>query len=79
MRYYTGNKNAHLKINKKLLMKFNVEVAKIRKWMSDPDDVAEEFDVTKEEAVRMWNSGLALIGTGDVRMLTFAGDGENEK
>jgi hypothetical protein len=71
MRYYTGNKNAHLKINKKLLMKFNIEVAKIRKWMSDPDDVAEEFDVTKEEAVKMWNSGVALLGAGDVKTLEF--------
>jgi hypothetical protein len=71
MRYYTGNKNAHLKINKKLLMKFNIEVAKIRKWMSDPDDVVEEFNVSKEEAAQMWNSGLALLGAGDVKMLEF--------
>jgi hypothetical protein len=71
MRYYTGNMNAHLKINKKLLMKFNVEVAKIRKWMSDPGDVAEEFNVSEEEAAQIWNSGLALLGTSDVKMLTF--------
>ena len=71
MRYYTGNKNAHLKINKKLLMKFNIEVAKIRKWMSDPDDVVEEFNVPKDEAVRMWNSGLALLGSGDMKMLEY--------
>jgi hypothetical protein len=71
MRYYTGNKNAHLKINKKLLMKFNVEVAKIRKWMSDPGDVVDEFNVSKEEAAKLWNSGLALLGTADVKMLEF--------
>jgi hypothetical protein len=69
MRYYTGNKNAHLKINKKLLMKFNVEVAKIRKWMSDPGDIVDEFDISEEEAAKLWNSGVALLGTGDVRML----------
>ena len=71
MRYYTGNQNVHLKINKRLLMKFNIEVAKIRKWMSDPDDVVEEFDVPKDEAVRLWNSGLALLGNSDVKMLEF--------
>jgi hypothetical protein len=71
MRYYTGNKNAHLKINKKLLMKFNIEVAKIRKWMSDPGDVAEEFNVSKEEAAKLWNSGVALLGTSDIKMLEF--------
>jgi hypothetical protein len=71
MRYYTGNKNAHLKINKKLLMKFNIEAAKIRKWLSDPDDVAEEFNISQEEAAKLWNSGVALLGTGDVKMLEF--------
>lgn len=71
MRYYTGNKNAHLKINKKLLMKFNIEVAKIRKWMSDPDDVVEEYGIQKDEATRLWNSGLALIGNSDVQLLEF--------
>ena len=75
MRYYTGNQNAHLKINKRLLMKFNIEVAKIRKWMSDPDDVVEEYDVPKDEAVRLWNSGLALLGNSDVKMLEFKRQG----
>ena len=71
MRYYTGNKNAHLKINKKLLMKFNIEVAKIRKWMSDPGDVAEEYGVSEAEAAKLWKSGVALLGSGDVKMLEF--------
>jgi hypothetical protein len=76
LRYYTGNKNSHLKINKKLLMKFNVEVAKIRKWMSDPDNVVEEYGVPKDEAVRIWNSGLTLLGTSDVKILEFKKDSE---
>jgi hypothetical protein len=52
-------------------MKFNVEVAKIRKWMSDPGDIEEEFEVSKAEAVRLWNSGLSLIGHSDIPMLEF--------
>jgi len=71
MRYYTGNKNVHLKINKRLLMKFNIEVAKIRKWMSDPGDVVQEYGISEAEATRLWNTGLALLGTGDVKMLEF--------
>ena len=71
MRYYTGNQNAHLKINKRLLMKFNIEVAKIRKWMSDPDDVVEEFDVPKDEAVRLWKDGPTLLGANDMQMIEF--------
>lgn len=76
MRYYTGNRNAHLKINKKLLMKFNIEVAKIRKWMTSPDDVADEFDVPQAEAAQLWNSGAALLGGGDVKMLEFKGNSD---
>ena len=71
MRYYTGNKNAHLKINKKLLMKFNIEVAKIRKWMSDPGEASEEYGVSEAEAARLWNSGLALLGKSDTQLLEF--------
>jgi hypothetical protein len=73
MRFYTGNRNAHLKINKKLLMKFNVEVAKIRKWITGPEGVEEEFDVSKAEAAKLWNSGLALLGANDMKMLEFKG------
>jgi hypothetical protein len=71
MRYYTGNRNAHLKINQKLMMKFNVEIAKIRKWISCPEDIEEEFDVSKAESVKLWNSGLSLLGTGDMKMLEY--------
>ena len=71
MRYYKGNKNVHLKINKKLLMKFNIEVAKIRKWIFDPEDIVEEYKVPMEEAVQLWKSGLDLLGVGDVKMLEF--------
>jgi hypothetical protein len=52
-------------------MKFNIEVAKIRNWMSDPGDVVDEFGVSKEEAAKLWNSGVALLGTSDVKMLEF--------
>jgi len=71
MRYYKGNCNAHLKINKKLLMKFNIEVAKIRRWMSDPEDVVEEYKIPMDEATQLWKSGVALLGSGDVQMLEF--------
>jgi hypothetical protein len=39
--------------------------------MSDPADVVEEFSISQEEAVKLWNSGVALLGTGDVKMLEF--------
>jgi SAM-dependent methyltransferase len=71
MRYYTGNQNAHLKINQKLLLKFNVEVAKIRKWIMEPEDIQEEFAVGEAEAEALWNSGLTLLGVKDMPMLEY--------
>jgi len=52
-------------------MKFNIEVAKIRKWMSDPGDVVEEYGVSEQEAAQLWRSPLALVGNADVKMLEF--------
>jgi len=46
-------------------------LAKIRKWMSDPGDVVQEYGISEAEATRLWNTGLALLGTGDVKMLEF--------
>jgi hypothetical protein len=29
-----------------------------------PDDVAEEYNIPKDEATKLWNSGVALLGSG---------------
>lgn len=69
MRFYVGNKNAHLKINKHILLKFNIEVAKIRKWIRSADDIQEEFELSEQEAAQFWKSGLQLIGNNDIKLL----------
>jgi NACalpha-BTF3-like transcription factor len=73
MRYYTGNQNAHLKINKKILIKFNVQVAKIRQWLSTPEAIVDDFDVDLDEAVQLWKSSVNLLGMNDVKMLEMTG------
>ena len=66
------NHNAHLKVNQDLMMKFNIEVAKLRKWVNNHQDIADEFEVTEEEAVRLWNEpGLKMIGNRELRLLGY--------
>lgn len=69
MRFYTGNKNAHLKINKHILLKFNIEVAKIRKWLRNVQDIQQEFEVSPEEAAQLWNGSIRLIGNNDLKLI----------
>jgi len=53
-------------------MKFNIEVAKLRKWVNNHMDIANEFDVSEEEAIRLWKKPwLRLIGERDVRLLGY--------
>jgi hypothetical protein len=66
------NKNVHLKVNQDLMMKFNVEVAKLRKWINNHRDIEDEFEVSEEEAIRLWNeAGLKMIGQSELRLLGY--------
>jgi len=66
------NRNAHLKMNQDLMMKFNIEVAKLRKWVNNHRDIEDEFEVSEEEAIRLWNeAGLKLIGRSELRLLGY--------
>jgi hypothetical protein len=66
------NGNIHFKINQKLMLRFNVEVAKIKKWITCPQDIQEEFDVSEGEAVNLWKtSGVLLPGNNDIKLLGF--------
>jgi hypothetical protein len=66
------NSNAHLKVNPDLMMKFNIEVAKLRKWINKHQDIEDEFDVSEEEAIRLWKEqGLLQIGKEDLKLLGY--------
>jgi len=72
------NQNLHLKINEKIMLRFNVEVARLRNWINGPDDIAREYDVSQEEAIKMWKEpALVRIGQSDILQLGF--DSCNEK
>jgi len=66
------NRNAHMKVNQDLMMKFNIEVAKLRKWINNHRDIEDEFEVSEEEAIRLWNErGLKMIGQSELRLLGY--------
>jgi hypothetical protein len=66
------NHNAHLKVNKDLMMKFNIEVARLRHWINSHADIQDEFDVTEAEAIRLWKKpNLQRIGQTDTPLLEF--------
>jgi hypothetical protein len=66
------NGNAHLKVNQELMMKFNIEVAKLRKWVNNHAAIQNEFDLSAEEAIKLWNEpGLLKIGKQDLKLLCY--------
>jgi hypothetical protein len=71
VRVYKNN-NAHMKINKQLMMKFNIEVARLRHWINNYEDIQNEFDVSAVEAFKLWNApSLLRLGSNDVKLLGF--------
>jgi hypothetical protein len=71
------NGNFHLKINKRLMMLFNIEVGKIKKWLMCSQDIQDEFDVPEAEAASLWkNSGILLPGSSDMKLLGFTVEAE---
>jgi hypothetical protein len=68
------NRNAHLKINQKLMMKFNIEVARLRRWINSHQDIQDEFDVSPVEAYKLWNaSNVRRLEASDIKLLAFNG------
>lgn len=44
------NGNIHYKFCQKFIRKFNVEIAKLLKWVKNPQEASEEFDISLKEA-----------------------------
>jgi hypothetical protein len=68
-RFYQ-NGNVHVKMNQELMMRFNIEVARILGWVRGPQDIQDEFEVSEEAAAEYWReAGLKMLGVSDLRML----------
>ena len=55
------NGNIHFQFNKKFIQKLNLEVGRLRGWIKSPQEAAQEFDITVEEAQEGWNGNFTLL------------------
>lgn len=60
-----ANGNLHLKLHPTFMLRLNVEAARILKWVSSPEEAAEEMDVPVKD-VRQAIGSNKLIGLADI-------------
>lgn len=58
-----SNGNVHFQFNQEFIKKLNLEVGRLRGWIKTPQEAAEEFDITLEEANNYWKSTYELLPT----------------
>jgi len=63
------NGNVHLKINQDFLMMLNVEIGKLKGWIMKPKDVQDEWNVTEEEAVKLFGKSITLLTDTNIKLL----------
>ena len=51
----------HFQFNQEFIKKLNLEVGRLRGWLKTPQEAAEEFDITLEEANKYWKSTYELL------------------
>ncbi|MCG3685917.1 DUF4942 domain-containing protein [Aliarcobacter butzleri] len=56
-----SNGNVHFQFNQEFIKKLNLEVGRLRGWIKTPQEAAEEFDITLEEANEYWKSTYELL------------------
>ncbi len=56
-----SNGNVHFQFNQEFIKKLNLEVGRLRGWIKTPQEAAEEFDITLEEANKYWKSTYELL------------------
>jgi hypothetical protein len=56
-----NNGNVHFQFNKKFIKKLNLEVGRLRGWIKNPQDAANEFDISLEEANEYWKSTFQAL------------------
>ena len=56
-----SNGNVHFQFNQEFIKKLNLEVGRLRGWIKTPQEAAEEFDISLEEANNYWKSTYELL------------------
>jgi len=62
------NGNLHLKLNKKAIVKLNVEFGRLKGWVKSAQEAAEEMDITTEEAAESFKANLQLTGSNILQL-----------
>lgn len=57
------NGNIHFQLNQNFIKKLNLEVSRLRGWVKSPQEAADEFDISIEEASEYWKSSFTLLPT----------------
>lgn len=55
------NGNIHFQFNQQFIKKLNLEAGRLRGWIKSPQEAAEEFDISLEEAAKYWKSNFTLL------------------
>jgi|GEM_PF-417050 len=55
------NGNIHFQLNQNFIKKLNLEVSRLRGWIKSPEEAAQEFDISIEEANEYWKSSFTLL------------------
>lgn len=54
------NGNLHFKLNQQFMKAFNMEAARLNKWIKSPQEACEEFDISYEEAEKYFGRNFTL-------------------
>lgn len=55
------NGNIHFRFHQKFIRAFNLEAARLNKWIKSPEEAVDEFDITKKEAQTMFGANFSLM------------------
>ena len=66
-----GNGNVHFQFNQEFIKKFNLEVGRIRGWIKTPQEAANEFDISIEEANAYWNTSFKVLPSALSNLLPY--------
>lgn len=57
------NGNCHFRLNKKLILKLNVEFGRLKGWVKSAQEAADEMEISLEDAAQSFDTNLQLTGT----------------
>lgn len=65
------NNNVHFKLNKNFLQSFNIAVGLEKGWLKCPSDIAGEFEISEEEAVKIFLNQPLRLFNSEKKLLDF--------